>query len=112
MQKIPLMLAKSGMILARDVFRGEATTGIPVCGKGTELTDSLIARFDNMDVQTVYVAGHPVWQEGERSIDDLLNDLNVRFSKTLLAPLNTMLYNIYKTHLIKSMGGDSGRQTE
>lgn len=109
MQKIPLMLAKSGMILARDVFRGETTTGIPVCGKDTELTDALIARFENMDVQTVYVAGHPVWEKGERSIDDLLKDLDGRFSKTILAPLNAILYNIYKTHLIKSMGGDSDR---
>ncbi|MFA7403091.1 MAG: hypothetical protein WC007_03800 [Pelobacteraceae bacterium] len=112
MQKIPLMLAKAGMILARDVFRGNAPIGMPICGKGTELTETLIARFENMDVQTVHVEGHPVWEEGERSFDDLLRELDGRFCKTLQNPLNVMLYDIYKAYLIKSMGGDSGRQAE
>lgn len=112
MQKIPLMLAKAGMTLARDVFRGDSPIGMPICGKGTLLTDSLIARFENMDVQTVHVEGHPVWEEGESSFDDLLRELDGRFNKTLQEPLNVMLYNVYKAHLIKSMGGDSGRQAE
>jgi len=112
MQKIPLMLAKAGMTLARDVFRGDSPIGIPICGKGTELTDSLIARLENMDIQTVHVEGHPVWEEGERSFDDLLRDLDGRFSKTLHEPLNAMLYDIYKAFLIKSMGSDSDRQAE
>jgi len=105
MQKIPLMLAKAGMTLARDVFRGDSPVGMPLCGKGTELTDSLIARFENMDAKTVYVAGHPVSEEGERSIDDLLRELDFRFSKTLQEPLNALLYNIYKAYLTKWMGG-------
>lgn len=112
MQKIPLMLAKAGMTLARDVFRGDSPVGIPLCGKGTELTDSLIARFDNMDVQSLHVEGHPVWEEGERSFDDLLQDLDRRFSKTIQEPLNAKLYDIYKAYLIKSMGGDCDRQAE
>ena len=112
MQKIPLLLAKAGMTLARDVFRGDSPIGIPICGKDTELTDSLIARFDNMDVQTVYVEGHPVWEEGERSFDDLLRELDGRFSKTLQEPLNALLHDIYIAYLIKSMGGDSDRQAK
>lgn len=112
MQKIPLMLAKAGMTLARDVFRGDSPIGIPICGKGTELTDSLIARFENMDVQTVHVEGHPVWEEGERSFDDLQRDLDLRFSKTLQEPLNIVLYDFHKAYLIKSMGGDSDRKAE
>jgi hypothetical protein len=110
MQKIPLMLAKAGMMLARDVFRGNSPTGIPICGKDTVLTDALIARFENMDVQTVHVAGHPVWEDGERTFDDLLTELDRRFSKTVDEPLNAILYSIYKAYLIKSMGGDSDRQ--
>lgn len=108
MQKIPLMHANAGMTLARDVFRGESPIGIPICGKGTELTDSLIARLENLDIQTVYVAGHPIWEEGDRSFDDLLCDLDSRFSKTLHEPLNAMLYDIYKVFLLKSMGDDNG----
>ena len=112
MQKIPLMLAKAGMNLARDVFRGDSPIGIPICSKGTELTDSLIARLENMGVQTVHVEGHPVWEEGELSFDELLRELDSRFSKNLHEPLNVMLYDIYKAYLIKSMGGDSDRQAE
>jgi hypothetical protein len=112
MQKIPLMLAKAGMTLARDVFRGDSPIGMPICAKGTELTAALIARFENMDVQTVHVEGHPVWEEGERSFDDLLCGLDGRFSKTLQNPLNVILYDIYKAYLIKSMGGDSDRKAE
>jgi hypothetical protein len=105
MQKIPLMLAKVGMILARDVFRGNSPIGIPICGKGTLLTDALIARLDNMDVQTVYVEGHPVWEDGERSVDDIVRELDGRFIKSRQEPLNAVLYDIYKAYLIKSMGG-------
>jgi hypothetical protein len=110
MQKIPLMLAKAGMILARDVFRGNSPIGMPLCGKGTELTDTLIARFENLDVQTIHVEGHPVREEGERSVDDLLRQLDGRFSKTLQEPLNVALYNIYKAYLTRCMGGDSDKQ--
>ena len=112
MQKIPLLLAKTGMTLARDVFRGDAPIGMPICGKGTELTDVLIARFENMSVQSVHVEGHPVWEEGERSFDDLMRDLDGRFSRTLHEPLNVMLYYIYKAYMIKSMGGDSDQQSK
>lgn len=106
MQKVPLMRATAGMTLARDVFRGNSPAGIPICGKGTELTDSLLARFELMDVQSVYVEGHPVWEEGESTIEDIIRDLDVRFSKTRHEPLNAAVYEIYKSYLIKSMGGE------
>jgi len=112
MQKIPLMLAKAGMVLARDVFRGDSPTGMPVCGKDTVLTEALITRLDNMDVQSVNVQGHPVWEEGELSYEDLLRELDHRFEKTMQEPLNAILYDIHKAHLIKSMEGEGGRQTE
>lgn len=99
------MLAKAGMTLARDVFRGDSPVGMPVCGKDTVLTDSLIKRLDQMDVQSVHVEGHPVWEEGERSLDDLLSELDRRFEKSLQNPLNAILYDIYRKHLTKSMGG-------
>lgn len=107
MQKIPLMRAKAGMVLARPVYRGDAPTGIPVCGKDTELTDALITRLGQMDIQSLYVEGHPVWEEGERSFDDLLRDLDGRFEKSRNEPLNELLYRIYRAQASRSMGGDS-----
>jgi hypothetical protein len=112
MQKIPVMLAKADMVLARDVFRGDGQTGMPVCGKGTVLTDSLITRLEHLDIQTVYVEGHPVWEDGDRSLDDMLRDLDKRFEKVMDDPLTVRLNEIYKAYLTKSMGDDGGRQAE
>ncbi|MEI6207263.1 MAG: hypothetical protein WCP20_10800 [Desulfuromonadales bacterium] len=109
MQKIPLMQAKAGMVLARDVFRGDSSTVMPICGKDTVLTDDLIKRLDQMDVQSVSVQGHPVWEEGELSYEDLLRELDRRFEKTMQDPLNSILYDVHKAQLIRSMEGDSGR---
>lgn len=112
MQKIPVMLAKADMVLARDVYRGDSQVGVPVCGKGTLLTDSLITRLERLDVQTVYVEGHPVWEEGDRSLEDIIQDLDNRFAKVKDDPLTAGLYSIYKTYLTKSMGDDGGRKAE
>ena len=112
MQKIPIILAQADMVLARDVFRGDNQVGIPICGKGTVLTDSLIERLERLDVQTVHVEGHPVWADGDRSLDDMLRDLDKRFEKVLDDPLTARLHDICKAQLIKSMGDDSGREAE
>jgi len=112
MQKISLKLATAGMVLARDVFRNGNTAGFPVCGKSTILTETLITRFDNMDIATIYVEGHPHWEEGDRSLEDMLGDLEHRFTKVQEDPLMVVLHNIYADYYRRSMGDDSGRQTE
>lgn len=104
------MLATADMILARDVFRGDSPAGMPVCGRGTVLTDALIARLDHLDIQSVYVEGHPVWEDGDRSLDDVLRDLDKRFEKVSDDPLTSKLHDIYKAYLTKSMGDDGGRE--
>jgi len=112
MQKIPLVTARAGMILARDVFRSESAIGIPICGKKTELTDTLIARLEKLKVQSVYVEGHPVWEEGESSLDDILRDLDNRFAKVRQDPLTAKLHDIYADYLQHSMGESGGRKTD
>src|ERR1700690_2664417 len=104
MQKIPLIIAKAGMILARDVFRSESAIGIPICGKDTELTDTLIARLENLKVQSVYIQGHPAWEEGDKNLDDILRDLDSRFAKVRQDPLTARLHDIYADYLKRSMG--------
>jgi hypothetical protein len=110
MQKIPLMLAAADMVLARDVFRGDNPAGMPICGKGTVLTDALIARFEMLDIQSVYVDGHPVWEDGDNSLADVLVDLDTRFKKVADDPLTTKLYDVYKAYLTSSMGGAGGSE--
>ena len=109
MQKIPLNLATADMVLGRDVFRNDSPAGIPICGKGTVLTDSLIMRLQHLDVQSVYVEGHPVQLDGDKSLPELLAELDRRFSKTGENRYNCMLHDIYRKHITAMMGEEGGR---
>jgi len=112
MQKIPLMRAVAGMVLAGDVFRNDSPNGMPICGKGTVLTDILVARLENMGVQSVNVEGHPVWEEGDRSLDDMLLDLDRRFEKVLQDPLMARIHDIFADHLKRSLGDGDGQHAQ
>lgn len=104
MQYLPLQLAKDGMILAREVARPENPAGAPICGKGVELTSSLIERLKNMDVQHVCVEGHPVWQEGDKTLDVQLAELEHRFRKAGSHPLMSKMKAVFAAQIMKSMG--------
>jgi len=112
MQKIPLNLATAEMVLARDIFKNDSPTGMPICGKGTVLSDSLLSRLQQMGVQSLYVEGHPVQQEGDRGLTEQLADLEKRFSKTMDNSHNLMLLDIYRNQLRTAMGDDGGRTEE
>lgn len=112
MQKIPLMRATAGMVLARDVFRNESATGMPICGKNTVLSDTLIARLNNQNIKSVYVEGHPVWEDGDRSLEEMLAELDRRFEKVRNDPLTLKVYEMFVEHLKQSMGDSGGQQTE
>lgn len=109
MQKIPLNLAAAEMVLARDIFKNDSPSGMPICGQGTVLTDSLINRLQQMGVQSLYVEGHPVWLEGDRALPEQLADLEKRFSKTLDNRYNLILLEIYRNQLTAAMGDNGGR---
>lgn len=61
MQKIPLELAKAGMVLAKPVLR---SNGLVLIGENAELSDAIIARLKQMDIDTVVVQGNPLDLEG------------------------------------------------
>jgi hypothetical protein len=112
MQKIPLMNAVAGMVLARDVFRNGNSTGFPVCSKNTVLTETLITRLENMDIAFIHVKGHLLPLDGDRSLGDILHDLEHRFVKVRQDPLMATLHDIYADYYRRLMGDDGGRQTE
>jgi hypothetical protein len=112
MQKIPLNLAAAEMVLARDIFKNDSPSGMPICGQGTVLSDSLISRLQQMGVQSLYVEGHPVWQEGDRGLTEQLVELEKRFSKTLDNRYNVSLLEIYRNQLTAAMGDNGGRAEE
>lgn len=57
MQKIPIDLAGPGMKLAKPVTK---ENGMTVMAEGMELTESLISRLKNMNIERITVQGSPV----------------------------------------------------
>jgi len=112
MQKIPLQLARAGMVLARPVFRNDSSAGNPICGKDTLLTDSLISRLEAMEVKALFVKGRPLRQPGEPTLDQMLVDLDLRFEKVRQDPLMSKLHSIYAEYLTRTMGDEGGRQAD
>lgn len=78
MQQILTAQAAEGMVLAKDV---ETPEGRVLCGKGTPLTGSLIDRLQRMEIPHITVEGHPVHEEGEKSLKEMLADVEERFSR-------------------------------
>lgn len=112
MQKIPISLAAPDMVLARDLFRNNSPAGIPICGKGTALTTSLLSRLQQLGIQSIYVEGHPVRQEGDLSPEEQMVALDKRFSKTLDNRYNLMLHDIYRKQINDMIGANGGRPSE
>ncbi len=83
MQQILCQQAREGMVLAKDVQTPEGRT---LCGKGTALTETMIARFVKMEISHVAVEGHPVKVEGEKTIKEELQDIETRFSRVKHVP--------------------------
>lgn len=81
MQKIPLNLARPGMVLAKPVARAD---GIAVAAAGSELSENLLDRFDSMGVTHLVVEGEPVSLDGpagSSSFDKRLERLDFLFRK-------------------------------
>jgi hypothetical protein len=103
MQKIPLAMATPGMVLAKDVTRPDNQGGPPICGKGMELSQSLIDRLMRIDIQSITVQGHPLWLEGDKTLEQLLSELEERFSRAADDPYALRLKEAYTKYLVKSM---------
>lgn len=78
MQRILLAQAGPGMILAKEIFNPE---GMVLCGAGTALSEALIERLSGLDVVDVTVEGHPVNVEGEKTLQEELQEIDLRFQR-------------------------------
>lgn len=83
MQQILIAQAGDGMILAKDV---ESEEGRVLCGKGTELSASLVERLKKMEVTHVAVEGHPVEDGNEKTLKEELFEIERRFSRVKHIP--------------------------
>jgi hypothetical protein len=109
MQIIPLHMIAEGMVLAREVFRNDNSSNVPICGKNVVVTSELIRRFNMFGIKSLYVKGRPIVQEGEPTLATMLKDLDCRFDKVRNDPLTMKVHEIYTAFLKRSMGDDCGR---
>jgi hypothetical protein len=108
MQRIPISLATQGMVVARPIPNIDDPTGMPVCGKGVELTESLINRLRDRGVQALSVEGHPVEIPGEATIEDMLAALDQRFRRVTADPLMHKIHEMFRKQIIRSRGEAGG----
>ncbi len=104
MQTIPIALALSEMVIAKDVKRPGKPDGHPICGKGVVLTETVIERLKTMGVQSITVEGRPIKMDGEASLEEMLSKLDKRFKKVEDDDLTMNLKTIYRKQIVKSMG--------
>jgi hypothetical protein len=106
MQNIPIALATPDMVLAREIRRPDSPAGPPICGSGIVLTESLLERLKTLGIQTVTVEGHPVTIQGEKGLDELLQELDSRFNKVSKDSLMRKLKEMFREKLVESWGGN------
>ncbi|MCL5062878.1 MAG: hypothetical protein M0Z70_12220 [Nitrospiraceae bacterium] len=94
MPKVSVNNLKPGMKLSKPVVN---EAGMILLGEGTEITDSLIERLQNMNVSSVYV------EEGaskpQKSKEDIMAEIDARFKKTENEPHMGMLKKLFKEHV-------------
>ncbi|MFA6284637.1 MAG: hypothetical protein WC633_10880 [Desulfurivibrionaceae bacterium] len=78
MQRILLAQAGPGMVLAKEILNPD---GMVLCGSGTALSEALIERLANMEVVDVTVEGHPVIIEGDKTLQEELQEIDLRFQR-------------------------------
>jgi hypothetical protein len=104
MQTIPISLAAPGMVVAAEIRSGGESTGRVLCGKGVNLTASLIQRLQQLGIESLTVEGHPIKMEGEETLETMLKALDRRFSRTSDDPLMMRVKEMYRKEIIRSMG--------
>jgi len=97
------------MVLAQEIKNSDDPSSMTICGKGVKLTESLISRLTQMGVQSVRVEGHPVKVAGEATLEEMLVELDKRFSRVEDDELMKKVKEIYRTQIFRSMGETDGR---
>jgi hypothetical protein len=113
MQKIPLNLAKPGMVLAKPVPRQD---GIVVVAAGSEITEGLLSKLESMEVETIVVEGNPVNMDGVMagsSYTARIDRLDHLFRKFPDDPWMGRIKEMFRGYFtIKAAAGSAGAQGE
>jgi hypothetical protein len=104
-----MTLAAPGMVLAKDVRNSDDPSSMTICGKGVTLTETLIERLLQKGVQSLTVEGHPLHEEGEATLEQMLAALDVRFSRVEDDQRMKKVKALFRDQILRSMGDAGGR---
>ncbi len=93
MPRVPVDKLKPGMKLAKPVTN---PSGMTLLGEGTELTDELIERLNNMNITSVHIEGA---SKPQKPKEELLAELDARFEKTKDKPYMSTLKKLVREHI-------------
>ncbi|MEW5746729.1 MAG: hypothetical protein AB1805_14970 [Nitrospirota bacterium] len=93
MLKLSVDKLKPGMKVGKPVVN---ESGMILFGAGTVLTDVLIERLSNMSIGSILVEGTP---KQEKTKEELLVELDARFSKTENEPYMKTLKQYFREHI-------------
>lgn len=79
MQRLPISYIKPGMRTYEEVVDSQ---GRVLCGKGVELTEEMLKRFQELGVSYITVEGTPVKLPWEKTLEEELELLKERFRDT------------------------------
>lgn len=79
MQRLPISYIKPGMRTHEEVVDSQ---GRVLCGKGIELTEEMLKRFQELGVSYITVEGTPVKLPWEKTLEEELELLEERFRDT------------------------------
>jgi len=75
---IPLQKAKPGMVLAEDIYTVNGK--MILCKKGTELTEDIIRRIENIGIESIVIEEHMNEEKRKRLLQEKLELIEKAFS--------------------------------
>ncbi len=103
MAKVPLSMARPGMVLAKPVFRGDS--GMVLVAEGTELTSGILATLERMEVASLVVKGDVEGLPGAVSIAQRLQRLDHLFRSHEDDPWMEQVKGFLTSHFQENLSG-------
>jgi len=100
MKRVILTELLPGMVLAKPVTN---SAGLPVVAEGAVLDDVMIARFNKLELASVYVEGEAE-PAGGKTLAELEAELEHRFRHVGLDPLQQTILTALREHLHSTHG--------
>jgi len=107
MKRVIVEALLPGMILAKSVLNN---AGLPIMAAGAELDSTVIQRFKTLGCTAVYVEGEAD-DDGGKTLDELQAELEHRFRSVSHDPLQQVILQRLKQHLVNTHGVREQRES-